>query len=254
MLLPGLLPSAFILCLIVALVAGVVKGAVGFAMPLIMVSGMGMIIDPKHALAGLILPIVLSNGLQAFREGWQSTRAAVVEHWRYLLIVGIAIFSTAQVVVHIPSQVFFLILGVSVLSLSLMQLLGVSLSIPPERRKGAAWVVGGISGILGGLAGTWGPTTVLYLMAIETPKARQMVVQGVIYGVGSVVLLAGYLKAGILNGDTVWFSAALVPAGLIGLWIGFRIGYRLDQKLFRRITLIVLVAASLNLIRKGVMG
>jgi hypothetical protein len=44
--------------------------------------------------------------------------------------------------------------------------------------------VGLIAGALGGLTGTWGPPTVLYLIALETPKAKQLLVQGVVYGSG----------------------------------------------------------------------
>ncbi|MEM7490745.1 MAG: sulfite exporter TauE/SafE family protein, partial [Pseudomonadota bacterium] len=88
-------------------------------------------------------------------------------------------------------------------------------------------------------------------MAIDTPKARQMVVQGVIYGLGSVVLVTAHIRSGILNGDTIWFSAALLPAALAGMAIGFRVQDRMDQDLFRKATLAVLVVAGFNLIRKG---
>ena len=111
--------------------------------------------------------------------------------------------------------------------------------------------VGLISGVLGGLAGTWGSTTVLYLLAIGTPKDRQMIVQGVIYGVGSVVLAAAHLRSGILNAQTAPFSAALLPSALAGMWVGFWLQDRMNQELFRRATLVVLVVAGLNLIRKG---
>jgi uncharacterized membrane protein YfcA len=107
---------------------------------------------------------------------------------------------------------------------------------------------------LGGLAGTWGPTTVLYLMAIDTPRARQMVVQGVIYGLGSVTLLAAHLASGVLNRETWPLSAALLVPGFLGVWAGMRLGDRLDAALFRRATLVVLAVSGLNLIRRGVMG
>jgi len=238
----------------IALLAGVVKGAVGFAMPLIMVSGLSSIMDPKLALAGMIIPVVLSNGLQTFRQGTQAAMSALREHWRYVVTVCIFIFLAAQVVNSIPSRVFYLVLGVPVVALSLFQLSGRQLAIPPHRRRRAEWIIGTVSGLMGGLAGTWGPTTVLYLIAIETPKARQMVVQGVIYGVGSVTLLVAHLQSGILNAATAPFSAALLVPGLAGMWFGFKIQDRLDQARFKRLTLVVLTVAGLNLLRKGIVG
>ena len=55
--------------LAITFVAGFVKGAVGFAMPLIMISAFTAFLAPDQALAGLILPTLLTNISQAFRAG-----------------------------------------------------------------------------------------------------------------------------------------------------------------------------------------
>jgi len=107
---------------------------------------------------------------------------------------------------------------------------------------------------MGGCAGTWGPTTVLYLIATETPKAKQMIVQGVIYGIGSVALLLAHWNSGILNRDTAVLSAFMLLPAFVGLWIGFKLQDRMDAELFRKATLAVLVVAGLNLLRRGIMG
>ncbi len=250
----ALAPLDWTAALAIALVAGVVKGAVGFALPLIMISALSSLLDPKIALAGILLPILVTNLWQVTRQGWAPAREAAALHWRYLAIVTVAIFAAAQLVTSIPGEAFYLILGVPVVTLSALQLSGWRPRIAPGGRVAAEWGVGAISGLLGGLAGTWGPTTVLYLIAVDTPKARQMVVQGVIYGAGSVVLTAAHLRSGILNADTAWFSAALVPAALIGMAVGFRLQDRMDADRFRRATLAVLVLAGLNLVRKGLAG
>ncbi|WP_281823371.1 sulfite exporter TauE/SafE family protein [Jannaschia rubra] len=250
----SLTPTAWALALGISLFAGVVKGAIGFALPLIMISGLSSFLDPRLALAGILVSVLVSNGVQVFRQGRIAAIQAARLHWRYLAIVMASIFLTAQLVTTIPRDAFYLILGVPVVGLSLLQLSGFRLHVPPSRRSAAEWGIGLVSGALGGLAGTWGPTTVLYLMAIDTPKSRQMVVQGVIYGAGSIVLFLAHLRSGILNQETVWFSAGLLPAALAGMAIGFRLQDRMDAAVFRRATLIVLVVAGVNLIRKGLMG
>ncbi|GIT90224.1 hypothetical protein JANAI62_02930 [Jannaschia pagri] len=247
-------PIDWALAVSIAFFAGVVKGSVGFALPLIMISGLSSFLDPRLALAGILVSVLVTNGWQVTRQGPAAAKDAARLHWRYLVVVVVAIFATAQLVTLIPRQWFYFILGIPVVGLSLIQLSGVRLTIPPHRRVAAEWGIGLISGALGGLAGTWGPTTVLYLLAIETPKARQMVVQGVIYGAGSVVLVLAHLRSGVLNADTGVFSAALLPAALAGMAVGFRLQDRMDQALFKKVTLIVLVVAGINLIRKGVLG
>ncbi len=238
----------------IVLVAGVVKGAIGFAMPLIIVSGLSSLMDPKLAVAAIIFPIVFSNLLQTFRQGWQPAVDALRECWRYVLTVCIAIFIAAQWVPNIPTNIFFWILGVPVVVLSLVQLLGVTFHISKKHRQWSQWPIGAMSGVLGGLAGTWGPTTVLYLLAVQTHKTKQIIVQGVVYGTGSFTLLAAHLQSGILNKDTAPFSLVLLPIALLGMYLGFKIHDKLDQALFRKITLIVLVIAGLNLIRRGILG
>ena len=53
----------------IALLAGTVKGMVGFAMPMILVSGLSLFLAPELALAGLILPTLVTSWMQAFRQG-----------------------------------------------------------------------------------------------------------------------------------------------------------------------------------------
>ncbi len=251
---PLITPAIFAFAFAVTLLGGFVKGAVGFAMPLIMISGMGILIPPELVVAGIVIPIVISNGLQVARAGVDHAQEALKEHWRYILVVCVMILVAAQFVRSIPSDVMFVVLGVPVVGLCAIQLIGWRPQITARWRRPFEWTAGGLAGVLGGLAGTWGPPTVLYLLALNTPRNKQMSVQGVIYGLGSVMLLVGHLKSGILNAQTWGFSAALVVPALLGMWLGFRLGDRFDQDRFRKVTLWVLIIAGANLIRRGLMG
>lgn len=249
-----LTPALFAFACAVTLLGGFVKGAVGFAMPLIMISGMGIAIEPQLVVACIVLPILMGNGLQVLRAGFGPATEAVREHWRYITLVCVMILVSAQFLKSIPTDVMFVVLGVPVVGLCAIQLAGWRPSISPALRRPFEWVAGTLSGILGGLAGTWGPPTVLYLLALNTPREKQMSVQGVIYGLGSVMLFLGHLKSGILNAQTWPLSAVLVIPAMLGMWLGFKLGDRFDQDRFRRATLWVLVIAGANLIRRGVMG
>lgn len=251
---PDLSWEIWTLAVAITLVAGFVKGAVGFAMPLIMVSGLGLIMDPRLAVAAIILPIVVSNILQTFRAGVGPALEAVRGSWRFVVSVCVAIAIFAQLVPRIDPQVFYLVLGVPVVLISVVQLLGLRLVIPPHRRIRAEWIAGLVSGVLGGLVGTWGPTTVLYLIAVDMPKVRQMVVQGVIYGTGSMALLLAHLASGVLNRGTAPMSALLILPALAGMQMGVRFQDRLDQRRFTRVVLSVLLVSGLNLLWKGLAG
>lgn len=247
-------PQTLILIAVVAIVAGFVKGAVGFAMPMILISTLGSFLPPDLALAALILPTLVSNVIQALRNGLGPALHSAWLHRVFIAALLVFIALASQLVEFLSDRALYLTLGIPLTIFAVLQLVGWRLTIRPDRRRRAEVGIGSLAGFIGGLSGVWGPPTVLYLTALETPKEEQMRVQGVVYGTGSVILTLGHLQSGILNASTAPLSAALVVPALIGLALGFTFGARLDQARFRKLTLLVLVVASLNLIRRGLMG
>ena len=86
----------------IAALAGTVKGMVGFAMPMILVSGLSLFLPPDIALAGLILPTLVTNGMQALRQGAQAAWQSIYR-FRIFLLVGLAfLLVSAQLVRILP--------------------------------------------------------------------------------------------------------------------------------------------------------
>lgn len=246
-------PSDLAVSVLIAALAGVIKGMVGFGLPLVLISGLSTFLGPELALAGLILPTVVTNGMQALRHGWVAVLGSVSRFRVFLLVGAVALVISAQFVRFLPEQTFLLIIGLPVLLFSLMQLLGVHFSLPgPSMRVEAMFAA--FAGFVGGFSGTWGPPTVAYLTALGTEKGEQLRVQGVIYGLGAVALLLAHIGSGIVRVDSMLFSAALLPPAVLGMWIGGLVHDRIDQATFRKATLVVLTLAALNLIRRAIMG
>ncbi len=247
---PFLTPAMLVLSLGIAFCAGFVKGVVGFAMPLVLISGLTLFLAPELALAGLILPTLITNGFQALRQGhaaaWRSIKA-----FRYFLIAGgVTLVIAAQMVRVVPEHVLLLVIGIPTIAYAALQLGGVKFALS-HRRAGVETLVGGVAGTMGGFAGVWGPPTVMYLTALNTPKHDQMRVQGVIYGMGSVALVGAHLGSGVLRSETAPFSVLLVLPALVGMWVGGKVINRIDQAMFKRATLVVLLIAGANLIRRA---
>jgi uncharacterized membrane protein YfcA len=247
-------PEILGFALFVALVAGIVKGMVGFAMPMIMISLLGSFVAPDVALAGLILPTLVTNGMQALRQGW--TEAVLsIKRFRLFMVIGlVAMLVSAQLVRVLPQEVLLLMIGAPVVAFCVIQLLGLQLRLP---ERGRGWIeggIGGFAGFIGGFSGVWGPPTVMYLTALDTPKTEQMRVQGVIYGLGAVALFGAHIGSGVMRAETLPFSVAMILPAIVGTWIGFQIQDRIDQRAFRKATLAVLLIAGLNLVRRGLIG
>lgn len=250
----GLSPTLFAAACAIALFAGFVKGAVGFAMPMLMISGLSMILPAPVALAGLILATVITNLAQAFRHGWRKALDSLLRYKRLIGTVVLFIFLSAPLVNVLPGNVLYLLLGVPILAFAVSQLLGRQLILHATHRGRAEYLMGALGGFFGGISGVWGPPVIAYLLTFNTEKTEMVRVQGVVFLIGGFMLLGAHVGSGVLNAQTVPFSAALVVPAVLGMWLGFQVQDKLDPNKFRRATLAILALAALNLVRKGLMG
>lgn len=237
----------------VVLVAGFVKGAVGFALPMIAVSGVGSMMSADVAIAAIILPGLATNLAQSLRGGGAAFVETFVKYWRLNVTMFLLIGLFAQLVVVLPGWALFAVLGVTVTGTGLLQLGGWRPHWAPRHDSAVQFATGGLAGVFGGLTGAWGPPVLLYLVARDTPKAEMVRAQGIVFLLGSIILIGAHLVSGLLDRDTVPFSAALVIPAVGGLLLGRLVQDRLDQAKFRKLTLFVLVLAGLNLLRRAAM-
>ncbi len=245
---PDLSLTALTLALVIAAFAGFVKGAVGFAMPMIMISAFSSFLTPHQALAGLILPTVATNVTQALRQGLPAAAQTARDYHRFLIATLVLLVVSAQFVEIIPQPVFLVLLGAPITAFAALQLSGRALALRLEHRDRAEWVLGAIGGLYGGVSGVWGPPLLVYLLSIGADKNEIVRVQGVIFLLGALVLLAAHLGTGVMDGPNLVFSALLVAPALLGQALGFAIQDRLDQARFRRWTQGLLVLTGLNLV------
>lgn len=247
----GLGPGAFAAALAITLFAGFVKGAVGFAMPLILVSGFAIFLPQELALAGLILPTLVTNIGQAFRQGIAPARDTAITYRRFLIATLICIGISAPFADAIPRVAYLMILGVPITVYAALQLAGRSLAIRLHHRNRAEWLLGVVSGLYGGISGIWGPPLLVLLLSTGTKKVQSIRAQGVVFLISAVTLLAAHLVTGLVNLQTLGFSAALCLPAMIGMRLGFAVQDRLDQQRFRRWTQALLVVTGLNMIRQA---
>ncbi|WBU64367.1 sulfite exporter TauE/SafE family protein [Paracoccus aerodenitrificans] len=248
----GLDPAIFWFVFSVTAFAGFVKGAVGFAMPMIMMSAFGSVLSPQLALAALILPTLATNILQAGRGGIGAAWDTVGRFRWHIGAVIIFIVVSAAFVRSVPQSLMYLLLGIPIVAFAIWQLSGRPLTLPIHHARRAEIISGMIGGLYGGISGIWGPPLIVYLLSINVSKSEQMRVQGVVFLMGAVVLTLAHLASGVLNAQTLPLSAVLVVPGVAGMFLGLWVHDRLNVDQFRRWTLVLLVLSGLNLVRRGV--
>jgi uncharacterized protein len=230
---------------------GFAKGVVGFALPLIALSLMGSFLPYEAAVALLIVPTLVSNLAQSLRNGAGAAWASLAEFWRLIAVMMVTIALAAQLVVILPDRVLFGVLGASITAFGLSQLAGWQARFPAHRRAAVETGVALVAGFFGGISGVWGPPIVMYLLSARVPKVEMVRVQSLCFLFGSLVLLGAHLKSGVLDAVTAPASAWLVLPTMAAMVLGYRVQDRLDQALFRKATLWVLVVAGLNLLRRA---
>jgi uncharacterized membrane protein YfcA len=231
---------------------GFAKGVVGFALPLIALSVMGSFLPYPTAVALLIMPTLVSNVFQALRNGIGEAWGSLIKFRRLNLILVVMIALSAQLVVVLPDRALFGLLGITITAFGASQLRGWRPGFPSRRKHLVETCTAVVAGFFGGLSGVWGPPIVLYLLAARVPKVEMVRVQSLSFLFGSLVLDAAHLRSGVLDAVTLPVSAWLVLPTMVAMLIGYRVQDRLDQELFRRLTLVVLVLTGLNLLRRAI--
>jgi uncharacterized membrane protein YfcA len=245
---------AFALAMLVTLLAGVVKGAVGFAMPVIMISVFGSFMSVELALAGLIVPTLLTNMSQATRQGWRAALASVVKFKVLISVLVVFIIMSAQLLPYISQRVMLALLGGPIIAFAITQLMGVQMALDLRNRNRAEWTAGIIGGLYGGVSGVWGPPVLVYLLSMGIEKREQVRVLGVIFMIGAAALLLAHAQSGVINAVSFPFSLALAVPAMSGVFLGYAIQDRLNTERFRYWTLVFLALTGLNLLRRAYFG
>ncbi len=248
----GLGALAFAVAVMVA--AGIVKGTIGFALPLLFLVGLSFVLPVQTVVALIAIPAVITNVLQAQQTGIRAALDSLREFWLLNLVLFCTTLAATRLVVRLPEQQLILILGIGAFTLALLQTREWNLTIPRGLRPWLEVPFGLTAGFFGGLSGLWGTALLPYFLALRLPKTKFVRTTGVAWLVASIPYVAGHIENGVLNlSSAPWSAAALVPT-LAGMWIGRRIQDRLDPVVFRRLVLLVLLLATLNLIRRGIWG
>ena len=242
--------NILLLALSAGIFAGIVKGVVGFALPMILMSSLAMFVPVHTALAALVLPTVVTNFQQAREHGFLDAISSLRKHKIFLSVMAVLILVSARLAPYLPQHSLLGILGLLVLLFSLFQISGIRLEINSSDINYKAGF-GALAGLAGGICGAFGPPTVAYLTALKTEKNEQMKVQAAIYGTGGILMFVGHTMSGIFNLSTAPFSALLVLPCIFGFWIGANVRNNLNTDFFRISTLIVLLLVGANLMRRA---
>ena len=115
-----------------------------------------------------------------------------------------------------------------------------------------ALLAGASSGVTTMVAHAGGPPLALYLLRRGLPKEVYAGTTSVFFTVGNAIKLGPWLALARPTNELWWLMLLCLPAVPLGVWIGWRLHQRLDQRQLYRICYGLLVVTALKLLWDGI--
>ena len=162
--------SAFILlwCALSLVAAGLVKGVVGIAMPMVAISLLSLVVPLRFAVLLLPIPMLVTNVWQGVSSGY--FRYALRRFWLLLVAMCVGTFIGANTFATIDRDLLNALVGVVVILFSLTLSGMPRISLRPRTESWLGVLAGGLGGMLGGISTLFGPPIVIFLATLGLPK------------------------------------------------------------------------------------
>jgi uncharacterized protein len=228
------------------LISSTLAGMSGFGFGLITVPLLAMVIAPQVVVPTVrVLSIWISVLVPL--EAWRS--ASLRSSW--LLIAGslagvpcgtylLAMWNTGTIRVFIGSLTVLF-------ALALMS--GVRMQIREGSPTSA--VVGFISGVLGSSAGMGGPPVVIFYTGQGVEKQAFRANLAAFFIIQALFSIPTYIASNLFTNTVIADILLLLPALAIGGTLGIKLAQRFDDSIFRRVTLLMVLATGVLSIASG---
>ena len=240
-------PIIIFIIILAVLGGGLVKGTLGFGMPMVALPIIAFVLPATTAMMLLCAPIFLTNFLQIkFKEG--------VSSYRFLpmfvsLIIGLII--GARLILEININTITQIIALSIIFAALVNCFGIKIeNINKSWEKTITILIGFGSGILGGLSTFYGPPMLAYLVAANLPKEKFIRTVSTMYFIGSFPLYGSLIYYGFATKQDLIVSVALIIPAFIAQQLGTKIRDKINQKQFRICVLTTLIVLGFSLLIK----
>lgn len=245
----GLELSTILAVGLVFFLGGVVKGGIGFGLPLLTMSILPILIPLELAVVinGVMLPI--ANTGQFLRERLIGLTTRTV--WPIVagLVVGIPI-GTA-LVTQINETQFNIGLGVFVIAFVVLTVAAPRYQLEQRWQLPVGLLTGVVAGVVGAMTSANGLFFVMFLVAIGAGRGLFLSSLGLLFVTTGVMIALSYAVAGILTLERLALALLFAIPAFGGMVLGNYLASRLSVERFRQIVLGALLLLGLNLIRRG---
>jgi uncharacterized membrane protein YfcA len=222
----------------VVLAAAFVKGAVGFGFPMLATPLLALVIDVKSAVAALIVPNMVMDGIQSARRG--GLLGAARRLGPVLVFGALGTVAGTRLLILLSPGTALGLLGGFVLAFVALNATPFTPRVPPRWERWLGPPVGFLAGVMGGLTNVPGTLLVIYFYALGMAKHEFVRATSLSFLTYKLVQLAAVAYYGLLTWPLLAISFGLTAVGLGGFVLGLRVQERLEPRAFNRAVLVFL--------------
>ena len=134
-------------------------------------------------------------------------------------------------------------------------LMSLQYTVPIKNKIAGRLGAGFLSGFFGACTSVSGPPLVLYFLNEHTPKDEMRANMIWIFGVTGILMVGASYWAGNIGAVGDWsYLYSMIPATFLGVLAGERMFRYLNQQLFRRLSLMIVLVGAVMMLFNGVRG
>lgn len=221
------------------LLAGGVKGVVGFGLPTVSLALLTIAFGLPQAMALMLVPAFVTNVWQAVAGGGAT---AVFERiWPFLLMAGVTVWVGALALTRVDVQLLSAMLGLLLVVYAVVSLGGIKLTLSARQEAWAGPLLGTVNGVLTGMTGSYVVPGVMFLQGIGLPRDRLVQAMGMLFLVSTLALGLALGSNDFLSAELGLASAAALVPALVGMALGQGLRRRLPEQRFRQVFFVALL-------------
>lgn len=222
----------------------------GFGYALIATPILSTVLDIKFAIMSVLVTTVVLRGITMWRVWGKFDWNTVI-----MTTIGSAIGT-------LPGSYALKLMSVETLEIFLGSVLLVATYLmnqqyilPVKNKSMGRLTAGAVSGFFGSATSVGGPPLVLYFLNEKQDKDTMRANMIWIFGLSGILIMVGHFFAGNIGAITDWqLLWPMLPAMILGIYLGEKFFFRLNQQLFKRLSLIIVCCGALVMLTSGIKG
>ena len=223
----------------VYLIAGTVKGVIGFGMPIVSLAMLAAVIGLTESIVLMLVPALVTNIWQGITGG--RFVELVRRLWLLLALACVSIWLSTAILVSVDGGGLTAVLGSLLIVYATFSLVVRQIPAPGRHEIWLSPLIGVVAGVAIGLTGVFVMPGTVYLQSLRLSKNELVQSLGISFVVTTLALGLSLSGRGALPVDLVMISGAAVVPTMLGMILGKKYRDQLPEDLFRRYFFIALL-------------